>query len=57
LLRYQSWVVLNISIFSFFKEELFKKKLDINFDNWLFHYYRNLLLLNNKKITHNKYIF
>jgi hypothetical protein len=57
LLRYQSWVILNISIFLFFKEELFKKKLEINFDNWFFHYYKNLLVLNNKKIKHNKYIF
>jgi hypothetical protein len=33
VLRYQSWVILNISIFSFFKEEVLKKKLEINFDN------------------------
>lgn len=57
LLRYQSWVILNISIFSFFKEESFKKKVEINFDNWFFHYYRNLLILNNRKINNNKYIF
>jgi hypothetical protein len=57
LLRYQSWVILNISIFLFFKEELSKKKLEINFDNWFFHYYKNLLVLNNKKIKPNKYIF
>jgi hypothetical protein len=57
LLRYQSWVVLNISIFSFFKEDSFKKKLEINFDSWFFYYYKNLLSLNNKKIIHNKYVF
>ena len=57
LLRYQSWVILNISIFSSFKEELFKKKLEINFDNWFFHYYKNLLILSNEKIKHNKYNF
>jgi hypothetical protein len=57
LLRYQSWVVLNISIFSFFKEGSFKKKLEINFDSWFFYYYKNLLSLNNKKIIHNKYVF
>lgn len=57
LLRYQSWVILNISIFCFFKEEVFKKKLEINFDNWFFYYYKNLLISNNKKIIKNKYIF
>jgi hypothetical protein len=56
LLRYQSWVILNISIFSFFKEDVFKKKLEINFDNWFFYYYKNLFLTN-KKIIKNKYIF
>lgn len=57
LLRYQSWVILNISIFCFFKDEVFKKKLEINFDNWFFYYYKNLLISNNKKIIKNKYIF
>lgn len=57
LLRYQSWVILNISVFSFFDEDVFNKKLEINFDNWFFHYYKNLLILNNKKIINNKYIF
>jgi hypothetical protein len=56
LLRYQSWVILNISIFFFLKEEIFKKKLEINFDNWFFYYYKNLFLTN-KKIIKNKYIF
>lgn len=56
LLRYQAWVILNISIFSFFKEGVFKKKLEINFDNWFFYYYKNLFLTN-KKIIKNKYIF
>ena len=57
LLRYQSWIVLNISIFSFFKEEIFTKKLEVNFDNWFFYYYKNLLMINNKKIIQNKYVF
>jgi len=57
LLRYQTWVILNISIFSFFKEDVFKKKLEISFDNWFFYYYKNLLMLTNKKIIKNKYIF
>jgi len=57
LLRYQSWVIINISIFSFLKNDIFKKKLEINFDNWFFYYYKNLLILNNKKIIKNKYIF
>lgn len=57
LLRYQSWVILNISIFSFFKDDVFKKKLEINFDNWIFYYYKNLLVFNIKKIKNNKYIF
>lgn len=57
LLRYQSWVILNISIFSFFKEEVFKQQLEINFDNWFFYYYKNLLSFNNKKIVSNKYFF
>jgi len=57
LLRYQSWVVLNISIFSFFKQEVLKKKLEISFDSWFFYYYKNLLKFNNRKIYENKYIF
>jgi hypothetical protein len=57
LLRYQSWVILNISIFSFFKEEDLKKKIEISFDNWFFYYYKNLLMLNNKKIIKNKCVF
>lgn len=57
LLRYQSWVILNISIFSFFKNEILKKKLEISFDNWFFYYYKNLLIINDKKIIKKKYIF
>lgn len=57
LLRYQSWIILNISIFSFFKEEIYKKRIEITFDNWFFFYYKNLLILNNKKIIKSKHIF
>jgi hypothetical protein len=57
LLRYQSWVILNISVFSFFKNEILKKKLEISFDNWFYYYYKNLLIYNNKKIINKKYIF
>lgn len=58
ILRYQSWVILNISIFSFFKDESLEKKIEINFDNWFFHYYSNLMNLNNnEKIVKNKYTF
>lgn len=42
LLRYQSWVILNISILSFIKNDNLKKNLEINFDNWFFSYYKNL---------------
>lgn len=56
VLRYQSWIILNISIFFFSKKENLKKELEINFDNWFFNYYKNLLL-NNKNYLKNKYIF
>lgn len=42
LLRYQSWVILNISVLSFLKNDNSKKILEINFDNWFFSYYKNL---------------
>jgi len=42
LLRYQSWVILNISILTFFKNDTFKKGIDVDFDNWFFSYYKNL---------------
>jgi hypothetical protein len=48
LLRYQSWVILNISILTFFKNDKFKKDIDVNFDNWFFLYYKNLFY-----ISHN----
>jgi len=56
LIRYQSWIVLNLSIFTFLKNEILKKKLEINFDNWFYSYYKNLFFLKNNFIK-NKYIF
>jgi len=55
LIRYQSWVVLNISILSFFKNENFKKSLEVNFDNWFFSYYNSLF--NSSLNLNKKYIF
>jgi len=52
VLRYQSWVILNISILSFFKNNRSKKNLEVNFDNWFLSYYKNLFFISplfNKK--------
>jgi hypothetical protein len=56
LLRYQSWVILNVSIFVFLKDDNFKKNILINYDNWFFHYYKNLFI-SNKRHSLKKYIF
>lgn len=51
VLKYQSWFILNISILFFLKNEELKKNNDVNFDNWLFFYYKNLF---NKPLNVNK---
>ena len=55
LLRYQSWVILNISVLSFFKNDVLKKNIDINFDNWFFLYYKNLFYVS--QTFNKKFIF
>jgi len=55
LLRYQSWVILNISVLSFLKNDILKKNIDISFDNWFFLYYKNLFYVSTD--LNKKFIF
>lgn len=57
VLRYQSWILLHISVFFFLKDDISKKKIEINFDNWFFNYYKNLLMCEKNVFLQNKYVF